>query len=197
MGPVKRLVAGAALAAFFVAAIAITIASVTSGGGGTATTTKTRPRRPPARPTTTVAAPPKPAPVALSGAGAYDPNGDGQENDALAPLAVDGNPSTYWKSEHYIHGFNKPGVGLLLDAGRHRRISKVVVLTDSPGAAAEIELGDDPAGPFRVASPNRPLNGRTAFKLAKGAAGRYVVVWITAVPEPAGEAHIAEVRAVS
>ena len=71
------------------------------------------------------------------------------------------------------------------------------MLTDSPGAAAEIEFGDDPTGPFRVVSPNRPLNGRTAFKLAEGAAGRYVVVWITAVPEPAGEAHIAEVRALS
>jgi hypothetical protein len=176
-------------------AIAIVSASGGGGGGGTATTTATTPAPSPPRRTTITRPTPKPKPIALTGVGSYDPEGDQRENDALAPLAVDGDPSTFWKTEHYVHGFTKSGVGLVLDAGRVRTISKVVVVTDSPGASAEIQLGDAPTGPFHTVSADRPLNGRTAFPLAKGASGRYLVVWITAIPEPAGEAHVAEVRA--
>jgi hypothetical protein len=195
----SRVLATIALAAFLVAMVAIAVVSVTSGGGTTTTTPTARAtvESRPAKPATTAAAPPKAAPVRLTGAGAYDPEGDGHENDDLAPLAVDGNLSTFWKTEHYLHAFRKSGVGLLLDAGRRRPISKIVVDTDAPGASARIELGDNPAGPFDPASAERPVNGRTAFPLAKGSAGRYVMVWITAVPEPAGEAHVTEVRALA
>ncbi len=191
----SRLLAGIALAAFLVAILAIAVVSSTSGGHS-ATTTSTTVAAAPTRPATTAPAP-KPRAVALTGAGAYDPEGDGHENDALAPLAVDGQPATFWKTEHYLHGFNKSGVGLLLDAGSRRRLSKVLVSTDGPGASAQIELGDAPTGPFRRVSADRPLNGTTAFPLTKGAAGRYLVIWVTAVPEPAGEAHVTEVRALT
>ena len=196
--PMSRLLAGIALVGFFVALVAIAIESGSSGDGGELATTSvartTVPRRP-ARPTTTAPARPKTAPVKLTGTGAYDPEGDGRENDDLASLAIDGRAATFWKTEHYLRGFSKSGVGLVLDSGRRRRISKVVVFTDAPGASALIELGDAPTGPFDPASAERALNGRTAYPLARGAAGRYVVVWITAVPEPAGEAHVNEVRA--
>jgi hypothetical protein len=178
--------------------LAIAIASATSGGGSGSSsraklTTPTT-RQKPSRPARTVPRP-VPRPLKLTAVGAYDPEGDRRENDELARLAVDGNPSTFWKTEHYLHGFNKTGVGLVLDAGRRQKLSKMVVVTDRPGASARIELGDDPAGTFDPASIERTLNGRTAFPLANGAAGRYVVVWVTGVPEPAGEAHITEVRA--
>ncbi len=35
------------------------------------------------------------------------------------------------------------------------------------------------------------------FPLAAGAAGRYLVVWVTAIPSATGEAHITEVRATA
>ncbi len=193
----SRVLAATALAAFLAAMVVIAVVSATSGGGGKSTTTTAAPPATSASPPTTTVSKPKPKPIALTGVGAYDPEGDRHENDDLARLAVDGNPSTYWKTEHYRHAFSKSGVGLVLDAGRRRSISKVVVVTDSPGASARIELGDNAAGPFDPASAERPLNGTTAFPLTKGAAGRYVVVWVTAIPEPAGEAHIAEVRATS
>jgi hypothetical protein len=195
-----RLIAGAALGAFLVAILAIVIASATSGGGGgsdTTTRATTTTRKAATKPTTTAAAPRKAVPIALTGAGAYDPEGDQHENENLARLAVDGNPSTFWKTEHYLHGFSKTGVGLVLDAGRRRTISKVIVRTDAAGGSARIELGNSPAGPFEPKSAERQLNGVTAFPLTKGATGRYVVVWITAVPEPPGEEHITEVRAQS
>jgi hypothetical protein len=40
-----------------------------------------------------------------------------------------------------------------------------------------------------------PLTGTTIFKLAKTPIGRYVVVWVTALPGGAGEAHVTEVKA--
>ena len=62
----------------------------------TATTTRTREK--PARP--------KPAPwVRLTAVGAFDPEGDGCERNEEAPLAVDGRPTTIWRTEHYSSFF--------------------------------------------------------------------------------------------
>jgi hypothetical protein len=198
MGAMNRLLAGAALAAFLAVMAAIVVSSATRGGGSSsgtttaATTTVTRPVRP-----TTTAAAPRTQALKLTGVGAYDPEGDRHENDDLAPLAVDGDPSTFWKTEHYTHGFFKKGVGLLLDLGRSRSVSRVTVGTDGSGSAAQIEIGNNPAGPFRRVSANRPLTGTTTFALQSGSAGRYLVVWITALPQTAGEAHVTEVRATA
>jgi hypothetical protein len=192
----NRLLAGAALVAFLAAMAAIAFGSAISGGGGSKTTAAVRTIRTAGhRTTTTVPVRAKAVPVKLTGAGAYDPQGDGHENNELAPLAVDGNPATFWKTEHYTHGFPKTGVGLVLDAGRRVPLTHVTVGTDGPGSSAQIELGDSPTGPFNPVSPARPLNGLTNFVLTKGAAGRFIVVWITALPAATGEAHVTEVHA--
>ena len=52
-------------------------------------------------------------------------------------------------------------------------------------------------GPYRVVSADRPLAGTTAFPLKRGATGRYVLVWLTALPSATGEGRINEVRALS
>jgi hypothetical protein len=135
---------------------------------------------------------PKAAPfVKLSAAGAFDPEGDGRERDEEAPLAVDGRPDTFWRTERYARFF-KSGVGLVVDAGRRVRVEQVVVDTPTPGIRAEIRLGASREGPFARVSPDRKLTARTRFTVAKRP-GRYVVVWITELPpESAGE--ISEVR---
>jgi hypothetical protein len=192
---VTRLVAAGALAAFLVAMLVIVIASATSGGGSSSKpTTTAKATRTAAQPTTTAPALPKRVAVKLTGTGAYDPDGDGHENDDLATLAVDGDLATFWKTEHYKRFFKK-GVGLVLDAGRRLGLSRVVVKTDGRGSSAQIQLGNNPAGPFHAVSANRPLTGTTTYTLNKGAAGRYVVIWITALAQDLGEAHVTEVRA--
>jgi hypothetical protein len=174
---------------------AIVIASATSGGGSTAPRTN-KAATTATQPTTTTTKPPPPKRVALklTATGAYDPEGDGHENDDLAPLAVDGDPTTLWKTEHYKRFFKK-GVGLVLDAGRSLRLSHVVVETDSRGSSAQIRIGNNPTGPFHAVSAERPLTGTTTYALNKGAVGRYIVIWITAVPQALGEAHVTEIRA--
>ena len=173
--------------------VVIVIASATAGRGSTASPT-TRAATTATTTTTTAPRPPKQVAVKLSGAGAYDSEGDGRENNDLARLAVDGEPTTFWKTEHYKRFFKK-GVGLVLDAGRSLALSSVVVRTDLRGSSAQIQLGNNPAGPFHAVSADRPLTGTTRYTLTKGAAGRYIVIWITALPQALGEAHVTEVRA--
>ena len=157
------------------------------------------PQAPPTRETVATTTRPKPAKppaarsrfVKLTAAGAFDPEGDGHERDEEAPLAVDGNRSTFWRTERYSRFF-KTGVGLVLDAGRAVRVRQVVVDSGTPGVRAEIRIGSSPTGPFTRVSPAKTLTARTTFPVA-GRTGRYVVVWVTALPpESAGE--VAEVR---
>ena len=117
--------------------------------------------------------------VKLAAAGAYDPEGDGRERDEEASLAVDGRPSTFWRTERYSRFF-KTGVGLVLDAGRRVRIEQVVVDTPTPGIRAAIRLGNSPDGPFSTGSRARTLTARTRFPVAKRP-GRYVVTDLEAL----------------
>ena len=192
----RRLLAGGALVALL---IALGWAVVNGLGSK-----DSAPSSPPA--SATIGAKPKPrskpartrAPTArfveLTAAGAFDPEGDGHERDEEAPLAVDGNPSTFWRTERYSRFF-KSGVGLVLDAGRRVRVQQVVVDSPTPGIHAEIRLGSSRDGPFARVSPSKTLTARTTFPVAR-APGRYVVVWITALPpESAGEISEVRVRA--
>ena len=185
-----RLLAAAALAAFFGA---LAVAVVTGLGDDESaagpppiptTGTKTPAREKPARA--------KPAPwVKLTAVGAFDPEGDGQERNDEVPLAVDGSPSTFWRTEHYS-SFFKSGVGLVLDIGRRARVERVLVDSPASGSTAEIQLGDSPQGPFRAVTPARSLTARTSFAVPRRT-GRYVVVWITGMPQDSA-AEVAEVR---
>lgn len=126
------------------------------------------------------------------GIASFDPEGDGDENDADAPLAVDGDPETAWGSQTYLSpgwGGLKTGVGLVLDLGEGAQVSEVEVqlgdgdvgvtayLADEPTIAGATELGssEDASGTWTVA-PDEP------------ATGRYLVVWFTrAWTSPEGE----------
>jgi len=197
-GAMNRLLAAGALAAFLAAIIVIALASLGSGGGGTRTVTTVAPTHTQSRTQPTTTAPKQPRRIALLAVGPYDPPpGDGTENDAQVANAVDGNAATFWSTEHYTHGFFKPGVGIVLDAGRKRPIARVLVATDETGSRAEIQLADRPTGPYRVASADQALEGTTTFRLKRGASGRYVLVWLTALPTATGEGHVNEVRAFS
>jgi hypothetical protein len=192
-----RLLAAGALAAFIAAMVVIAVESLGSGGGNravtTAAATTTRASSRP-RPTTTV--PRRPVRIKLVAVGPYDPPpGDGTENDSQVPNAVDGDPATFWSTEHYTNGFFKPGVGIVLDAGKRQPIARVLVTTDETGSRAEIQVADSPTGPYRVVSADQPLSKSTTFALKRGASGRYVLVWLTALPPATGEGHISEVRA--
>lgn len=137
-------------------------------------------------------APPKPVAVSVKGVGAFDPEGDGRENDGEAGLATDGDATTFWASERYT-SFFKNGVGLLLDAGKPVRLDRVVVRTDTPGIAASVRVGANPEGPFVTVSTTKRLAASTTFQLRPRNA-RYLLVWIEDIPDGSA-AHVNEVRA--
>jgi predicted Ser/Thr protein kinase len=120
-------------------------------------------------------------PVHLSGLSGYDPFGTGGEHDPEAGLATDGQQGTFWETEHYrspLSAIGKPGVGLLLDAGRTRKLSQLTVASTTPGFTALIEASSSPTGPFRHVSSSQTVGTSTKFSL-NHADARYYVVWIT------------------
>jgi hypothetical protein len=196
-----RLAAAAAVGALvLVAVVGLLILDPTEGSRSKRQSASTEPtssvtappRTPPGRhaPTAQGRRPPT-VPVNLSAISAWDPYGDGREHDTKASAAEDGNSGTYWPTETYTDGLQKPGVGLLLDAGRAVRLRRLVVTTDTPGYSALIEAGSASAGPFQPISRARTVATTTAFSL-RAPAKRYYLIWITRLDHTA---HVNEVRA--
>jgi hypothetical protein len=130
---------------------------------------------------------------------AFDPLGDGQENDSQVPLVTDGNPRTFWESENYNEldfGGLKPGLGLLFALRKRTTVTGFRLVTPDPGYRFQIRVGNSPA-----ALENEP---GSAFKARRNmrvddlrpARGRFVLLWMTdVVPTPTGNRDtVAEFR---
>jgi tRNA A-37 threonylcarbamoyl transferase component Bud32 len=138
------------------------------------------------------------APITIDGAGAYDPYGDGTEHDADAPKATDGNAATYWTTEDYnsgLEGVKKAGVGLVLDATSVVQLSRITVVTDTPGFTAEIRATNIQGTPGQKVSDNRVVGRTTRFAIHQAAPKRFYVAWITKLAPGGHFAHVNEVRA--
>jgi len=59
-----------------------------------------------------------------------------------------------------------------------KKLSKLVVRSDTPGFTAKIESGSSATGPFKSISSSQQVGGNTTFSL-KGDSARYYMVWIT------------------
>jgi eukaryotic-like serine/threonine-protein kinase len=134
----------------------------------------------------------KGAPVAISSASDFDPQGDGEEDPETVSLAVDGNPTgTAWSSEHYDSedfagtktGPN-PGVGLYLVARSTTTPAAMIVTSPSPGWDAEVyaspsgppeELAEwgEPVGEVSDAQKNEEI------ELHLGSPAKYFLLWFT------------------
>jgi serine/threonine-protein kinase len=140
--------------------------------------------------------PPVGAQLSIAGVGAYDPYGDNQtEHDADAFKATDTNRQTYWATEDYNNGLNKAGVGLVLDARGAVQLSRITVVTDTPGFRAEIRATNIQGGPTQKVSDNKVVGRTTRFQINQPAPKRFYVIWITKLPPGGHFAHVNEVRA--
>jgi len=135
-------------------------------------------------------------PVHLVASNAYDPEGDGQENDSEVVNATDGNTGTAWHTEHYksvSFGNLKKGVGLVLDAGSPVRPKSLTIVSDTPGYTADIKAGASSNGPFDTVSASQEVGSRTTFQLSVDPARRYFLVWVTELPAATQRAGVSEV----
>ncbi|HEX6517199.1 MAG TPA: protein kinase family protein [Nocardioidaceae bacterium] len=171
-----------------------------SGGSDTAQGTN----RPSASPN------PKPQPVQIAAVDDFDPEGDpSDENPELVPRAVDGDPSTAWRTMTYFGdphlGLLKSGVGLLVDLGKPTEVSSVrlslvgeptsLKLLAAPPGAGRPSTTDGLKTVARASDAGTDVN----LEIQKPVKTRYLVVWLTSLP--AGEGgyvgQIAEINVLS
>ena len=124
-------------------------------------------------------------PVAIASASAFDPQGTGGESDSLAPLTIDGDPSTAWRTEGYdTRQFSglKSGVGVVLTLAEAGTLDRVEVTSPTTGWAAEVYVTDEPGGTLgdwgEPVAAGSGLGGNAVFELG-GVEGGSVLVWIT------------------
>jgi serine/threonine-protein kinase len=133
------------------------------------------------------------APVRIEAISDFDPQGDNQsEHPESVAAATDGDLASFWTTEEY-RSFAKEGVGVIFDVGSRVALSRIVVVTDTPGFTALIAAADDPEEDFVDVAGEQQTSRRTTFDVdTRGESYRYYLVWITDLD---GRAHLNEVRA--
>lgn len=126
---------------------------------------------------------------------AFDPPpGDGEEHDSEAKLAVDGDPATAWTTSGYDQNFGpgglKPGVGLVLDLGSSQSVTSLEVRVDGGPTTVQLLAAGETApttieGLAKAASGDG--TGTITLTPQEPLDARYVVLWLTSVPQAGGE----------
>jgi serine/threonine protein kinase len=124
-----------------------------------------------------------------------DPQGDdGRENRDQTPLAIDGLPDTGWKTATYLGspdlGGIKDGVGLVLDLGGLREVDSLRLrLEGSPtslvvyAASRDVERTPRSRRDLTAVATVDGAGSDASISLKSGVVTRYVVVWLTSLPE--------------
>ncbi|MFC4157311.1 murein biosynthesis integral membrane protein MurJ [Corynebacterium marambiense] len=129
-----------------------------------------------------------------------------EDNPDLAPLAVDGDPATGWRTDRYLQQFAAPpaglktGVGLVVDLASLTKVREVIITTDRPGTG--IRVYGVPEGPFvsldqavelgeaRLSAGTNTIG--TGMQSADDPGFTRILVWVweLPMPEPADVAEI-------
>jgi hypothetical protein len=129
-------------------------------------------------------------------------NDPGDEDNAGAKLAIDGNSATAWHTQFYegspLFGNLKKGTGLLLDMGKTVSLRSVqVTFGPEAGANVAIMVGSNnaisPSGlaSFTQVAKIKHLSGGTqTFQTSSTAKGRYVLIWFTKLPPQPGSTSV-------
>ncbi len=131
-------------------------------------------------------------------------NDPGNEDNAGAPMAIDGNPSTSWHTQFYdgnpVFGGLKQGTGLILDMGKQVSLRSVTVsFGTEAGANVAIMVGNSKsvspqglASFTKVAKRKHVGGGTQVFQTSSATKGRYVLIWFTKLPPQPGSTSVFE-----
>ena len=156
-------------------------------------------------------------PLEIASATAFDPLGDGVENDEEAALAIDGDSATAWQTLTYASrelGDLKPGVGLRLRLDEIQQVGGIELELEGRGTDLQVwaKEGRSPSDESGAQPANKPLAGYTKIGETTGAGDELtlsfevfdirtdeVIVWLTALPAGTDgyQGGIAEVRLIS
>jgi hypothetical protein len=121
----------------------------------------------------------------------FDPEGDGQEeNPDAVPLAVDGNPTTAWRTSTYFDplSLQKSGVGLMVDLGEPTDVSDVRLTMIGSGTDLELRAAPDataaPTSPEQMRVVAEEAGAGTDVTLAPGrpVTTQFLLIWLTELP---------------
>ncbi len=142
-------------------------------------------------------------PLANLVAADFDPQGDPpEENPELAPLVVDGDPATTWRTQTYEQNFGpgglKSGAGLTIDLQGRQQVSSVdLTLVGAPTGVTLYLADSEPSGiqGLKPVASEQVETETTRITLDKPATGRFLVVWLTSIPPVEGgfRGEVAEV----
>lgn len=123
-----------------------------------------------------------PEPLAILKVEAYDPQGDGEENNSLTPKTYDGETGDGWFSENYRSdefGGLKKGLGVIVDLGPNKKPQGIELTIPVP-ADIEVYVGPDNRleGATKVGE-KVGAEGKLAFPVPADVSGQYIVVWYT------------------
>jgi hypothetical protein len=138
---------------------------------------------------------PEASPTPLTGLVArdFDPQGDDEENGDEVDGAVDGDPATSWTTLTYKQQLGpaglKRGVGIVVDLGRSRAVRRVDLSLVGQPTSLSLYLTDDLPDNPEVLKPVGQVDASGAdasVDLEAAPSGRYLTIWLTALP------HVAE-----
>lgn len=165
------------------------IPTVTSAANKT-TTPSTSPA-PTAASTAPTVSPTATAPLRIAKIMSLDPQGDGDENTATSPLAVDGDPSTFWKSNtYYTANFSglKHGVGLSLKLKKPTSVQSATIHIDGVGGTVQLRTANQPSfASSTLAGQGSFKNGKVTVRADITARSKYVILWFTKLPSVEGK----------
>lgn len=133
----------------------------------------------------------------------FDPLGNNEENPGSVPLAYDKDKNTAWRTvTYYDKSLGKPGVGIMLDLGAPRTVGTVTLDLVGNGTDLQVlttnEPTDDPQD-FDLMAQATEAGERVRLKAADPTSARYVMVWLTGLPQVDGgwRGGIREVKVTS
>lgn len=119
----------------------------------------------------------------IASIGVLDPQGDGEENPDLTPRALDGDPTTYWRSRSYVnpaYGM-KEGIGLDIVLAERATVSEIELTL--LGTGGRVQVKTDAADPVNGAVlAEADMGPTTIITLPEPVATDRVVLWFTALP---------------
>lgn len=147
----------------------------------------------------------EPEPLDIVEATAFDPHGSSPEHPSLAPLAIDGDASTAWRTLTYFDPLElqKPGVGLYVDLGEVLDLYGVNLTLLESDADLEIRIAPEadaaPTGSeedWDVVATVTSAEETVEIEFEDEAASRFLLVWFTRLPPVDGDfsGGIAEVE---
>jgi putative peptidoglycan lipid II flippase len=139
-----------------------------------------------------------PVPLAISSATDYDPppDGSGEENPEDTPLAIDGDPSTAWRTQNYFDPMEaqKPGVGLYVDLGAAVQVVGLDLGLVGADTGLEIRIAPEaanspPESPddWTAVASSASAGESASLILDEPVTTRYVLIWFTRLPPDGGD----------